>query len=267
MRISTIVLSLSVMAVMSGCAVDSPIRTSSLWPTGYHGQHRYDHTYNEDFTNPDAPLVVEQTQATPPMTMAVIEDTSRQMTVMPQSSGYGDLLHESYFRHGSAQLSASDKKALKAVAEDVKVTDSDITVVGHASNRVDGHASAERKSELNHNISNKRAIAVTRELTSQGVSPSKINAVAQGDAIPNAHPGDKTQEEADRRVEIYAETPTVVTTTVTEQIVEQPAVVFSEGPLVTEEPAVVVDTGVFKPAKSEKAEQKKPLAITPYVNP
>lgn len=195
MRISGIIFSLAAVACVSACT-DSPIRTSKWWPSGYHGQHRY----AKDMTEQRV-VTVQQTQITPATTATtttMTQDTTRQMTTSPV------LMHETYFNHGSARLSPVDKTALRAVAQDVKAKDADVTVVGHASSRVDGDVSAQRADDLNYNISNKRAIAVTNELTQQGVSPSKISAVAKGDQQPNAHTGDKTQEAADRRVEIFA---------------------------------------------------------------
>ena len=118
---------------------------------------------------------------------------------------YGDIVQRLYFGHGSAAIAASDRRQLKEIASGLKrsTTDISVTVVGHASKRVDGVADPVKRKMVNFEMAQKRSNAVTTELGKAGVRPDWVRTVSMGDDVPNPDPGSKSQEEADRRVELY----------------------------------------------------------------
>lgn len=118
---------------------------------------------------------------------------------------YGQLVQQIYFAHGSASLGKTDKKNLQQLAKGIKRTADDVsvTVVGHASKRVDGVSDPIRKKMINFEMAQKRANAVTHELKKSGVNPAWVRTVSQGDDAPNPAPGTRSQEDADRRAEVY----------------------------------------------------------------
>lgn len=118
---------------------------------------------------------------------------------------YGQLVQQIYFAHGSATLGKADVKNLQQLAQGIKRTADDVsvTVVGHASKRVDGVTDPIRKKMINFEMAQKRANAVTRELKKSGVNPAWVRTVSQGDDAPNPAPGTRSQEDADRRAEVY----------------------------------------------------------------
>jgi outer membrane protein OmpA-like peptidoglycan-associated protein len=121
-------------------------------------------------------------------------------------SEYGRLTQEVFFAHGSAAIGKSDRDTLKMWAKGLNAADAGnmaVTVVGHASARVDGVNDPVRRKMVNFEMAQKRANAVTHALTQAGVNPSWVQAVSKGDEEPNANPGVRSQEEADRRADIY----------------------------------------------------------------
>lgn len=101
------------------------------------------------------------------------------------------------FRHGSASLSASDRTAIRALANDLKQNPRPFVIAGHASRRT-GIDNPIVSRDVNLKMSAKRAEAVMRELAKYGVRPDQIYITAYGDAVPSKSGG----EDADRRVEI-----------------------------------------------------------------
>lgn len=116
---------------------------------------------------------------------------------------YGTALEPIYFRHGSSRITSGERRYIGSVADSVKQNNASVTVVGHASTRVDGTNDPVRRKEINFNMGQKRADVVSGVLTDAGVDPGMVTAVTKGDDEPNANPGSRTQEAADRRVEIY----------------------------------------------------------------
>lgn len=118
---------------------------------------------------------------------------------------YGQLVQQLYFAHGSSSLGNADRQKLRQLGDGVKrmANDVSLTVVGHASKRVDGVSDPIRKKMINFEMAQKRAEAVTRELKKSGVNPAWVRTVSKGDDEPNAFAGGKPQEEADRRAEVY----------------------------------------------------------------
>ena len=123
----------------------------------------------------------------------------------PSYDFYGQLVQQLYFVHGSSVIAQSDKKHLKELASGLKRTANDVsvTIIGHASKRVDGVSDPIEKKMVNFEMAQKRANAVTAELKKSGVNPAWVRTVSKGDDAPNQNPGTKSQEDADRRAEVY----------------------------------------------------------------
>ncbi|MDE1151032.1 MAG: OmpA family protein [Micavibrio sp.] len=117
---------------------------------------------------------------------------------------YGQLSQQLFFQHGSAKITAGDKARLNTFGQSIKDQPSaSLTVVGHASTRVNTTDDEARRKEINFEIAQKRAAAVTGVLKNSGVEPGMVTAVSEGDEVPNQDPGSRDQESADRRVEVY----------------------------------------------------------------
>lgn len=123
----------------------------------------------------------------------------------PYEAGYGRVAQQIFFVHGSSALSTSERALLRELAQDLSSSASEIavTVVGHASKRVDGVSDPVQRKLINFEMAQKRANSVTQALTQSGLSPAWVQAVSKGDEAPNPTPGGRTQEEADRRVDIH----------------------------------------------------------------
>jgi outer membrane protein OmpA-like peptidoglycan-associated protein len=125
----------------------------------------------------------------------------------PSSEAYGRLEQKVFFGHGSAAVKKADKAKLHKLAavQKKKAHNVAVTVVGHASRRVDHVTDPVKKQMINLAMAQKRANAVTRELNLAGLKPGWVQALSKGDEEPNPDPGALPQEAADRRVEIYLE--------------------------------------------------------------
>ena len=122
----------------------------------------------------------------------------------PVYDSQGQLVQQVYFKHGSSNLSKSDKDSLKSFGKTLQNDGSvGLTVVGHASQRVNGVSDPSRKHDINYKMAQKRANAVTKTLKEAGVNPGLIQTVSKGDAEANPYPGSMGQEAADRRAEVY----------------------------------------------------------------
>lgn len=128
-------------------------------------------------------------------------------TALIVAGDHGPLVEQIYFRHGSAKLSASEQQSLRALAQGINKNATagvGVTVVGHASTRVDGVQDPVRRKMVNFEMAQKRANAVTNELNRAGLNPAWIQTVSKGDDEPAAVlTGGRTQEEADRRADIF----------------------------------------------------------------
>lgn len=118
---------------------------------------------------------------------------------------YGEMVEQLFFDHGSSRIGKIDRKSLKELAASLATTGGtyDLTVIGHASQRVDGVTDPLRKKMINFEMALKRATAVAAELRKAGVKHGWVKSMSKGDEAPNPAPGDKDQESADRRVEVY----------------------------------------------------------------
>ena len=231
MRFSKLALSLSFVLLLSACnsiVNDKPLFSADtqnwanghpstleqrLWkmPTGYYGQNKRRPMPETGVDSADGSVTVfpvEQPQDVAPapvtddanMLPPVADDTAK------SADNYGDLAQELYFAHGSSKIGDSDRKSLQALAKGFKHSDKqvDLTIVGHASTRVDGVSDDMQRKLINFKMAQKRADAVTRVLKKSGVQPDRIQAISKGDEEPNPSiPAGKSQEAADRRVDVY----------------------------------------------------------------
>ncbi|MCE9507858.1 MAG: OmpA family protein [Alphaproteobacteria bacterium] len=112
-----------------------------------------------------------------------------------------------FFGYGSAKVEGADRQRLKKLAANINRTDREyrVNVIGHASKRVDHVMDPVKRKMINFVMAQKRANAVTHELYAAGMTPDWVTAASRGDEVPNPHPGSRTQEAADRRVDVYVE--------------------------------------------------------------
>lgn len=221
MRFSRFILSVSAMLMLSACGSvhDDPSKHSDFsnwmnsrpskigektfkWPKGYAGQHE---DIVRELRSADGSVSVFPVDDTP-MAPAPIFETPVVMTppasLMTQED-YGQMMLQLFYRHGSSALTAGERRQIVNVAKGAGSSPVALTVVGHASTRVDGVDDPVQKKIINFEMAQKRANAVTNVLTEAGVNPAWIQAVSKGDEQPNLVPGGRDQESADRRVEIY----------------------------------------------------------------
>jgi outer membrane protein OmpA-like peptidoglycan-associated protein len=136
--------------------------------------------------------------------MAAMPEPAQTEPMRAGPTAYGMMVQQIYFAHGSAHIGAVDNRALHVHAKRIRTKGPvAVTVVGHASHRVNTTDDPVRKKEINFEMAQKRADAVTNVLTSDGVTPSWVMAVSKGDDEPNPHRGKRSQEAADRRVELF----------------------------------------------------------------
>jgi outer membrane protein OmpA-like peptidoglycan-associated protein len=176
----------------------SKIEESAVWklPHGYAG-----HNQNlREIRSADGTVSVFPVDDAPQT--AVMVDDATMLAPVTDMSHFGNLAQTVYFEHGMALISTSDRGALKAMANNLADGVS-VSIVGHASTRVNTTDDPIRKKTINFEIAQKRANAVTKVLQSAGVNPSMVTAMSKGDEEPNQMPGTRDQEAADRRVEVY----------------------------------------------------------------
>lgn len=118
----------------------------------------------------------------------------------------GKMAEQVFFPYGSAKVEPVYKESLRSLSNRLKASrDYDISVVGHASKRVDNVEDPIRRKMINLSMAQKRSDAVTSELHKAGVNPAKVKSISRGDEEPNPTPDGKPQEEADRRVEVFVD--------------------------------------------------------------
>lgn len=103
-----------------------------------------------------------------------------------------------YFRDGSSDLSADDRRVLEQIAEIQRAYGGVVSVIGHAS--VGG---TESDQQANQRISEARANAVAQELMRYGVPLDAIRAGAAGDSQPLYSEAATNGQAGNRRVEVY----------------------------------------------------------------
>lgn len=223
MRFSRFLLSVSALVMLSACASihDDPAKHSDVnnwmnsrpskleqktgyrWPSGYSGQHE---KAVKELRNADGNVSVfplEDDQPAVPNAQLLNDAQMLPAPVIAQDD-YGQMMLQLFYRHGSANLTAGERTQIRNVARGIAPGQPvSVTVVGHASTRVDGVEDPVQKKMINFEMAQQRANVVTGVLTEAGVNPAWVIAVSKGDEEPNTVPGGRDQESADRRVEIY----------------------------------------------------------------
>lgn len=109
-----------------------------------------------------------------------------------------------YFPSGSAALDASDRRELRRIADQHKLSGGRVRVIGHASSRT-RDLPLERHKWVNFSLSMQRAEAVARELMRLGVSPGAVQIEARSDSEPVFSEAMPSAEKQNRRAEIFLE--------------------------------------------------------------
>lgn len=123
---------------------------------------------------------------------------------LPPVEDYGQLAQQLFFGYGSSAISMHDSKQLASFAKSLAHGDMvHVTVVGHASKMVKGVKDPVRRKEINFEMAQKRANAVSRVLKKSGLRAAWVEAVSRGADEPNPNPGNKPQGKADQRVDVY----------------------------------------------------------------
>jgi hypothetical protein len=107
-----------------------------------------------------------------------------------------------YFAHGSAALSAEDRRIIGEVAQLQRAHGGVVRIVGHASMRT-GNVDPQRHEEVNYRISLARANAIADALIRAGLRSENVQVAAQGSADPEYYEFMPTGEAGNRRAEIY----------------------------------------------------------------
>lgn len=118
---------------------------------------------------------------------------------------YGELVNQIFFAHGSARVSPGDKVAIQQIANGLKTSGSvspALTLVGHASARVDGVMDPLRRRMINIEMAQKRAVSIATAFKKAGIAPTWIETISKGDeqAVAGAS---VAQEAKERRVDIF----------------------------------------------------------------
>jgi outer membrane protein OmpA-like peptidoglycan-associated protein len=221
MRLTKLVLTLSALLVMSGCtntyhgardnARDTmnwmhsePSYMEKRWgavPTGYYGQHK-----RAPLLKPRAnvALVWREMDGTPvdqgAVTVYPVDGAPPQYTDNTGQvyADYGQLMQQLYFDHGSAAIGRADRDKLTELGHSAASQNTAaVTVIGHASTRVDGVADPIRRKEINFEMAQKRANAVMQVLRKAGVTPGWVEAVSKGEEEATGN------ESADRRADVF----------------------------------------------------------------
>ena len=106
------------------------------------------------------------------------------------------------FAHGSSRVDARDRGILENVVKLHAKSGGKIRVVGHASSRTRS-MSAERHATANQRVSQRRADAVARELTRQGLGGNSLIVVARSDSDPVYYEVMPSGEAGNRRAEVF----------------------------------------------------------------
>ena len=109
-----------------------------------------------------------------------------------------------YFPSGSAALDAGDRRELRRIANQYKLSGGRVRVVGHASSRT-RDLPLERHKWVNFSLSMQRAETVARELMRLGVSPGAVQIEARSDSEPVFFEAMPSAEKQNRRAEIILE--------------------------------------------------------------
>ena len=173
---------------------------SGQWPTNVPGVVQQ--AFNASLSGTDqkvqdtAPRMPFAQAATMPLVIASPQMSNNTMRRLP---GAPMLIR---FRHGSTQLTSSERKLLGQVASQAKGQGKTIYVVGHASQRTGDMDYAKHKL-VNFGVSLDRANRVAGELRRQGVAAGQIVVQAKGDSEPLYFEFMPDGEAKNRRVEVF----------------------------------------------------------------
>lgn len=194
------------------CPLERVHRVMDAMPTGYAGQNKHNLVMKpgklemcapEREVSLQQPAPVEMTDSVTvyplegDVTFAPVDGGQQVQTFAPEY--YGEMVYQTFFLHGSSHLTAKERKDIGKVAADINQQPGAVavTVVGHASHRVNGVTDPIQKRMINFEMAQKRANAVTSVLHDAGVSPAWVKSVSKGDDEAGS------REAADRRVEVY----------------------------------------------------------------
>lgn len=106
-----------------------------------------------------------------------------------------------YFADGKSDLSKTDLEKIKKVAEQAIAENAKVVVYGHASHRT-RPADPIQKMLINIEVSNDRAINVSKALVDYGVAAEDIHPAAMFDSRPVRKEVTRADEAANRRAEL-----------------------------------------------------------------
>jgi chemotaxis protein MotB len=112
-----------------------------------------------------------------------------------------NLAQDILFKSGSANLDKSGKEILMKVADELKSSNAEITVIGHADNQKIGPGLAQRY-PTNWELGSARASQITRLFMEAGIPESRMYAVSAGDGRPRADNATEEGRAQNRRIEI-----------------------------------------------------------------
>lgn len=232
MRIAKLVVAFLALSFMAGCTNtyhgakenikdnlhwlhNEPSHMEKNWgpaPTGYYGQHKRA-TLLKPVANSgqlawtevpppaitaDGPVTVYPLDGAPAQQMQYQAPQYADNDYNSVTVDYGQLMQQLYFDHASAAISRADRAQLMNWGRSVKNQQGvAITVVGHASLRVDGVTDPVRRKEINFEMAQKRANAVTAALQKSGVMRGWIESISKGEEEATGN------EAADRRADVF----------------------------------------------------------------
>ena len=112
-----------------------------------------------------------------------------------------NLAQDILFKSGSANLDKSGKEILMKVADELKSSNAEIAVIGHADNQKIGPGLAQRY-PTNWELGSARASQITRLFMEAGIPESRMYAVSAGDGRPRADNATEEGRAQNRRIEI-----------------------------------------------------------------
>ena len=117
----------------------------------------------------------------------------------------GEVSKQIFFEYGSAKINPAQMEKIKNLSYEIVSSGNayEVSVVGHASKRVDKVKSKKLKQKINQRMSEVRAQTVSGVLAEIGIPSQLVVISAVGADVPNPTPGTLPQEVADRRVDIY----------------------------------------------------------------
>ena len=138
--------------------------------------------------------------------IAMLGDDADKYEIIEDVSGInGEVAEQLFFSHGSAKISKTEKAKIINISKNLSELEDAyrLSIVGHASKRVDGVDDPRLKREINFKMAKQRADKVSNEFKKNGIDSKMLLAVSKGDEVPNPNTEGKSQEAANRRVDIF----------------------------------------------------------------